>query len=485
MKRKTIYLSLLLVSCLLASCSKSKDDGLSWTERWVVGSETVEGYEGVTCLWIKRDGNPVWEMSYGRVDGFEHETGYEYVVDVKATVIPNPPADASAWKYSLVRVISKEKKNSEVPILTTDLSKCPANTEAFLQKPSFDAIYGVNDSIHFDTSNFYQGDVLLTEDQSFAAATKAGCLSDRIKYWPNNTVYYTYSPGFTGESKVVQAINEWQSKTSLTFVNGTGYGNYIVFINDEGNYSCVGMIGGGQPISLSATESSYGTAIHEIGHAVGMIHEHCRNDRDSYITVHAENIYEGKQSNFDKYPTGEVTDVGTFDFGSVMMYSSSAFSSNDNATITTKDGLYIIGQRTHLSSGDVQGVAAMYGPPFHSLFSDINVITDEVNGLTEICETETTYTIRIFEDKDFTVPATLQFPRNVTLYRHRVYYDSIANKLREENSTTNVTIPAGTSSYVFGTVSSIEEYYMSNPVNYDVTNYSIAEYNNLVGSRVQ
>ena len=128
---------------------------------------------------------------------------------------------------------------------------------------------------------------------------------------------------------------------------------------------------------------------------------------------------------------------------------------------------------------------SLYGPPFHSLFSDINVITDEVNGLTEICETETTYTIRIFEDKDFTVPSTLQFPRNVTLYRRRVYYDSIANKLREENSTINVTIPAGTSSYVFGTESSIEEYYMSNPVNYDVTTYSIAEYNNLVGSRVQ
>ena len=75
----------------------------------------------MTCLWIKRDGNPVWEMSYGKVDGFVHETGYEYVVDVKAIVIPNPPADASAWKYSLVRVISKEKKTSDVPELPKDL----------------------------------------------------------------------------------------------------------------------------------------------------------------------------------------------------------------------------------------------------------------------------------------------------------------------------------------------------------------------------
>lgn len=78
----------------------------------------------MTRLWIKRNGNPVWEMTDNNVKGFDHETGYEYVVDVKATVIPDPPQDASSWEYSLIRVISKERKTSDVPIITQDLSKC-------------------------------------------------------------------------------------------------------------------------------------------------------------------------------------------------------------------------------------------------------------------------------------------------------------------------------------------------------------------------
>lgn len=54
------------------------------------------------------------------------------------------------------------------------------------------------------------------------------------------------------------------------------------------------MVGGKQQISLSLYGSSYGSAIHEIGHAVGLIHEQCRNDRDSYITIHTSNIESGK-----------------------------------------------------------------------------------------------------------------------------------------------------------------------------------------------
>lgn len=113
------------------------------------------------------------------------------------------------------------------------------------------------------------------------------------------------------------------------------------------------MIGGKQQLSLSATGSTYGTAIHEIGYAVGLIHEQCRNDRDSYVTIHKENIIPKHLHNFDKYLSGTVTDVGTFDFGSVMLYSSNDFSNNGKATMTTKNGMYFVGQRTKLSDGDV------------------------------------------------------------------------------------------------------------------------------------
>ena len=46
MKRTLLFLGLLLVSCLLASCSKPEDNELSWTERWIVASETVKDSEG-------------------------------------------------------------------------------------------------------------------------------------------------------------------------------------------------------------------------------------------------------------------------------------------------------------------------------------------------------------------------------------------------------------------------------------------------------
>ncbi|MCM1176907.1 MAG: DUF4377 domain-containing protein [Clostridium sp.] len=122
---KSIYnIMYLFLPCLLFSCaqeSRTDNESQSWEERWIVASETVKGYNGMTCLWIKRNGNPVWEMTNANVKGFGYESGYEYVVDVKATVVANPPEDGSQWEYSLIRIISKEQKASDVPILTQSL----------------------------------------------------------------------------------------------------------------------------------------------------------------------------------------------------------------------------------------------------------------------------------------------------------------------------------------------------------------------------
>lgn len=64
--------------------------------------------------------------------------------------------------------------------------------------------------------------------------------------------------------------------------------------------------------------------------------------------------------------------------------------------MTTKDGLYFVGQRNNLSSGDVEGICAIYGPPFHKLNGSIDIIREEVSGLNDIIEYEMTYTINIW-----------------------------------------------------------------------------------------
>lgn len=71
-ENETVFLlPLVFFSC--EQKNSSDNNGPSWEERRIVGSETIEGYEGITYLWIKRDGNPVWEMTDAYVDGFTYQ----------------------------------------------------------------------------------------------------------------------------------------------------------------------------------------------------------------------------------------------------------------------------------------------------------------------------------------------------------------------------------------------------------------------------
>lgn len=118
---KTKFISVLLASIfvLAISCQKSIDADDVWEERWTIASEKTEcmGMDMmVPCYWVKVNDNPVWEKKDEVIEGFLYEEGYEYVVDLKVARLKNPPADAGSRKYSLIRIISREKKDSDVPV---------------------------------------------------------------------------------------------------------------------------------------------------------------------------------------------------------------------------------------------------------------------------------------------------------------------------------------------------------------------------------
>lgn len=70
-----------------------------------------------------------------------------------------------------------------------------------------------------------------------------------------------------------------------------------------------------------------GVIIHELMHAIGFVHEQTRPDRDDWVEIVWENIVEGDEDQFQKFPTGYVQTLGTdYDYASVMHYGPYDFS---------------------------------------------------------------------------------------------------------------------------------------------------------------
>ena len=84
---------------------------------------------------------------------------------------------------------------------------------------------------------------------------------------------------------------------------------------------------------MPLTTDNYGTSIyflnlqknivvHEIGHAIGWIHEQARPDRDSYIRINYNVIPPSWHSQFDKFASSDINDYDVdYDYRSIMHYS--------------------------------------------------------------------------------------------------------------------------------------------------------------------
>ncbi|XP_075147837.1 hatching enzyme 1.2-like [Haematobia irritans] len=213
-----------------------------------------------------------------------------------------------------------------------------------------------------ELGSYVEGDIVMPQS---SVILKNG-LTTKSTRWPNGIIPYEIGGKFQREelNVIANAINEYHQRTCIRFVPRSSETDYIIILNGRsGCWSSIGRVGGKQEVNLQTPGclSKPGTAMHELMHVLGFLHEQNRQERDSFVDIQYKNIKKAAYENFKKITPTAAFGV-PYDYGSVMHYSAKAFSQNGEPTIVAKqsDGNTVMGQRMGFSNLDIEKINRMY-----------------------------------------------------------------------------------------------------------------------------
>ncbi|BHF60770.1 metalloendopeptidase activity [Sparganum proliferum] len=165
--------------------------------------------------------------------------------------------------------------------------------------------------------------------------------------WPDGVVPYIIDEQFFSNEElgeIKEAIKTWNEETCVQIrPYSSGDNSWVKITDGHGcNTEYAGFSGrsGEQLLRLSSHGCRfYGLYVHELGHVLGLDHEHIRADRDKFVDVDLDSVSSDYREFFEKKNAADLHTYGTpYDLQSIMHYGPDAFSINaDKSPLTVKN----------------------------------------------------------------------------------------------------------------------------------------------------
>jgi hypothetical protein len=191
-----------------------------------------------------------------------------------------------------------------------------------------------------------------------------------IGQWKDGIIPYYLKGEFSAQDiqNISEAMGNWEKVCGVRFtkVSPRSSAYAITRVSAQVWESSIGENNSQCHMIFGSNKSDVNVIEHELGHCLGLVHEHQRPDRDSYVIINWDNILSDKEYNFDIMDNPLYIEQNfAYDYNSIMHYAPYAFSINGSPTIIAINGS-LIDPSKGITDLDAAHAKAIYGAPLEN-----------------------------------------------------------------------------------------------------------------------